>query len=108
MNVHASRPESGFLARYPPAFTSERLEIAKTTAASSSFTSSPRFSIAFGNMFTTRTIRAGKPTISFLLLTLRATIPSLAQTPEPFEVRRAEAVFGISKRLKASQIAALL
>jgi hypothetical protein len=25
MNVHASRPESGFLARYPPALTSERL-----------------------------------------------------------------------------------
>src|SRR5678815_1088826 len=40
----------------------------------------------------------------FLALTLSATIQCLAQTPEPFEVRRAEAVFEELPELKASEI----
>src|SRR5215472_13603583 len=40
----------------------------------------------------------------FLALTLTATFPCLAQTPEPFEVRRAEAVFEELPELKASDI----
>src|ERR1700747_3879667 len=40
----------------------------------------------------------------FLVLTLSATIASLAQTPEPFEVRRAEPVFEELPELKASEI----
>jgi hypothetical protein len=55
-------------------------------------------------MFTTRTIRAGKPAISFLLLTLGASVACLAQTPEPFEVRRAEAAFEELPELNASEI----
>jgi hypothetical protein len=39
-----------------------------------------------------------------LALTLGATLQSLAQTPEPFEVRRAEAVFEELPELKASEI----
>src|ERR1043166_8992119 len=39
-----------------------------------------------------------------LALTLGATFQSLAQTPEPFEVRRAEAVFEELPELKASEI----
>ncbi len=40
----------------------------------------------------------------FLALTLSATFQCLAQTPEPFEVRRAEAVFEELPELKASEI----
>ena len=40
----------------------------------------------------------------FLALTLCATFQCLAQTPEPFEVRRAEAVFEELPELKASEI----
>src|SRR5215475_1478623 len=39
-----------------------------------------------------------------LALTLSATLQCLAQTPEPFEVRRAEAVFEELPELKASEI----
>ena len=39
----------------------------------------------------------------FLVLTLSATFQCLAQTPEPFEVRRAEAVFEELPELKASE-----
>jgi hypothetical protein len=39
-----------------------------------------------------------------VFLTISATIPSLAQTPEPFEVRRAEAVFEELPELQASDI----
>ena len=55
-------------------------------------------------MFPTQTIHTDKPTILFLVLLLGATIVSLAQTPEPFEVRRAEAVFEELPELKASEI----
>src|SRR5262252_8125760 len=40
----------------------------------------------------------------FLALILSATLQSIAQTPEPFEVRRAEAVFEELPELKASEI----
>src|ERR1700747_1380532 len=40
----------------------------------------------------------------FLVLTLSATFQCLAQTPEPFEVRRAEAAFEELPELKASEI----
>ena len=40
----------------------------------------------------------------FLALTLSATFQCLAQTPEPFEVRRAEAVYEELPELKASEI----
>ena len=40
----------------------------------------------------------------FLTLTLSATLQCLAQTPEPMEVRRAEAVFEELPELKASEI----
>jgi hypothetical protein len=40
----------------------------------------------------------------FLALTLSATFQCLAQTPEPFEVRRAEPVFEELPELKASEI----
>ena len=40
----------------------------------------------------------------FLALTLSATFQSIAQTPEPFEVRRAEAVFEELPELKASEV----
>jgi hypothetical protein len=40
----------------------------------------------------------------FLALTVTATFQCLAQTPEPFEVRRAEAVFEELPELKASEI----
>src|SRR5437764_6831847 len=40
----------------------------------------------------------------FLALTLGATLQCLAQTPEPMEVRRAEAVFEELPELKASEI----
>jgi hypothetical protein len=40
----------------------------------------------------------------FLALTLTATFQCFAQTPEPFEVRRAEAVFEELPELKASEI----
>ena len=39
-----------------------------------------------------------------VVITLGATLPCLAQTPEPFEVRRAEAVFEELPELKASDI----
>ena len=55
-------------------------------------------------MFTTRTVHTDKRTILFLVLTLSAAIASLAQTPEPFEVRRAEAAFEELPELKASEI----
>src|SRR5947208_17143386 len=46
-----------------------------------------------------------KPThILFLALALGATLQCLAQTPEPFEVRRAEAVFEEWPELKAREI----
>ena len=46
-----------------------------------------------------------KPThILFLALALGATLQCLAQAPEPFEVRRAEAVFEELPELKASEI----
>ena len=40
----------------------------------------------------------------FLAFTLGATFQCLAQTPEPFEVRRAEPVFEELPELKASEI----
>src|SRR5213592_2357574 len=40
----------------------------------------------------------------FLVLTLGTTLPSLGQTPEPVEVRRAEAVFEELPELNASEI----
>src|SRR6266516_4520342 len=40
----------------------------------------------------------------FLALTLSASLQCLAQTPEPFEVRRAEAAFEELPELKASEI----
>src|SRR5262252_8128695 len=40
----------------------------------------------------------------FLALTLTATFPCLAQTPEPLEIRRAEAVFEELPELNASEI----
>jgi len=40
----------------------------------------------------------------FVALALSATVPCLAQTPEPIEVRRAEAVFEELPELKASEI----
>src|SRR5215813_6132900 len=55
-------------------------------------------------MFTTRTVPTDKRTILFLVLTLSAAIASLSQTPEPFEVRRAEPVFEELPELKASDI----
>ena len=55
-------------------------------------------------MFPTQTVYPGKPTILFLVLALGTAIASLAQTPEPFEVRRAEAVFEELPELKASEI----
>src|SRR6267378_1230192 len=51
-----------------------------------------------------RMLRTYHPTCLFLVLTLGATLPSLAQTPEPMEVRRAEAVFEELPELKASEI----
>src|SRR5260370_37847169 len=51
-----------------------------------------------------RMLRTYHPTCLFLVLTLGATLPSLAQTPEPFEVRRAEAVFEELPELKATEI----
>src|SRR6266566_789718 len=50
------------------------------------------------------TKRIYHPAFLCLVLTLSATLPSLAQTPEPFEVRRAEAVFEELPELKASEI----
>ena len=55
-------------------------------------------------MFTPRSVQTDKRTILFLVLTLSAAIASLAQTPEPFEVRRAEAAFEELPELKASEI----
>ena len=51
-----------------------------------------------------RMLRTYHPTCLFLVLTLGATLPSLAQTPEPMEVRRAEAVFEELPELEASEI----
>jgi hypothetical protein len=45
-----------------------------------------------------------KPTNILMALTLSTTFQCLAQTPEPFEVRRAEAVFEELPELKASEI----
>ncbi|HEU4771273.1 MAG TPA: hypothetical protein VFS68_03860, partial [Candidatus Udaeobacter sp.] len=55
-------------------------------------------------MFPTQTVHTAKPTILFLVLLLGATIASLAQTPESFEVRRAEPVYEELPELKASEI----
>jgi hypothetical protein len=52
------------------------------------------------NWITTRIERA----IVFLLVTLCGTVRCLAQTPESFEVRRAEAAFEELPELKASEI----
>jgi len=51
-----------------------------------------------------QTKRIYHPAFLCLVLTLSATLPSLAQTPEPFEVRHAEAVFEELPELKASEI----
>ena len=51
-----------------------------------------------------QTKRIYHPAFLCLVLTLSATLPSLAQTPQPFEVRRAEAVFEELPELKASEI----
>src|SRR5258708_36596384 len=51
-----------------------------------------------------RMLRTYHPTCLFLVLTLGATLPSLAQTPEPMEVRRAEPVFEELPELNASEI----
>src|ERR1044072_2025249 len=45
-----------------------------------------------------------KPTNILMALTLGATFSCFAQTPEPFEVRRAEAAFEELPALKASEI----
>src|SRR5215470_14529139 len=50
------------------------------------------------------TKRIYHPAFLCLVLTLSATLPSLAQTPQPFEVRRAEAVFEELPELQASDI----
>src|SRR5215468_1428686 len=51
-----------------------------------------------------QTKRIYHPAFLCLVLTLSATLPSLAQTPEPFELRHAEAVFEELPELKASEI----
>src|SRR5262245_20527299 len=51
-----------------------------------------------------QTKRIYHPAFLCLVLTLGATLPFLAQTPEPFAVRRAEAVFEELPELKASEI----
>src|SRR5215831_13669268 len=48
--------------------------------------------------------RSHQTGIHFLVLMLAATLPSVAQTPEPIEVRRAEAVFEELPVLNASEI----
>src|SRR5215471_10624381 len=55
-------------------------------------------------MHRNQTKRIYHPAFLCLVLTLSATLPSLAQTPQPFEVRRAEAVFEELPELKASEI----
>jgi hypothetical protein len=55
-------------------------------------------------MFQNRTPRRSERAIVFLVVTLCSTFRCLAQTPEPFEIRRAEAVFEELPELKASEI----
>lgn len=55
-------------------------------------------------MYRNRILRIYPPKLLVLLLTLGSTSVSLAQTPEPFEVRRAEVVFEELPELKASEI----
>ena len=51
-----------------------------------------------------RTSRRSERAIVFLVVTLCSTFRCLAQTPEPFEIRRAEAVFAELPELRASEI----
>src|SRR6266567_3150933 len=51
-----------------------------------------------------RTGRLVLAKLLIIVLTLDATLQCLAQTPEPFEVRRAEVAFEELPELKASQI----
>src|SRR5260370_15376925 len=55
-------------------------------------------------MFWNRTGRLAQAKLLIIVLTLRATLQCLPQTPEPFEVRRAEAAFEELPELKASEI----
>src|SRR4029077_15540686 len=87
-------PGSEFLAHHPGGFTPERLANRETNGASSSFTSHRGLWIA------TQTMDRNL----FRALTISATFQCLAQTPEPFEVRRAEAAFEELPELKASEI----
>src|SRR5438552_2461515 len=51
-----------------------------------------------------RLVKTTQTSILFLTVALGATLPCLAQTPEPFEVRRAEAAFEELPVLNASEI----
>jgi hypothetical protein len=55
-------------------------------------------------MYRNRMLRIDQWTLLILMPTLGAMLPSFAQTPEPFQVRRAEAVFEELPELKASEI----
>src|SRR5690242_3410456 len=55
-------------------------------------------------MYRNRTLRTDQPMIVFLVVTLCFTFSCIAQTSEPFEVRRAEAAFEELPELKASEI----
>src|SRR5262249_21209529 len=57
-----------------------------------------------GAMYRNRTPRADQARILFLAIALGPTFSCLAQMPEPFEVRRAEAAFEELPELKASEI----
>jgi hypothetical protein len=55
-------------------------------------------------MYWNRTGRLAQAKLLIIVLTLGATLQCLPQTPEPFEVRRAEAAFEELPELKASEI----
>jgi hypothetical protein len=55
-------------------------------------------------MYWNRTRRLAQAKLLIIVLTLGATLQCLAQTPEPFEVRRAEVAFEELPELKASEI----
>src|SRR5215472_13239473 len=61
------------------------------------------FSVDWVSQCTTK-IMTTQTRILCVFLTVSATLPCLAQTPEPFEVRRAEAVFEELPELQASEI----
>src|SRR6266481_5255893 len=68
------------------------------------FTYRRRFSIAILIMNWNRTGRLAQIKLLIIALMVDATLQCLAQTPEPFEVRRAEVAFEELPELKASEI----